>query len=402
MSASVRQGRKDAFRKICQHVRGVFPFETQKEFADFQKLEKAYERRIPYIPGDARAFFPFLEEFFARLKNSHTKLGAYPGKLFFKPRGYSVWKEADMFYLVRNPRRCLGRIVSIDGETPKRIFSKWARRISSSTQQYRELRAKEFLLVKEQPATAVIRLYGRSKPLFLQRVRVKELRLQPREVVKKKMFPRGIGYLQIKTWISGGSLGKEIPKYLDVAIAHFVKKKSKLLIIDVRGNGGGSTNLANYLAGHLFKKQAVFGVVKERISPKTIALRSRKLLVQPKKPYLSFPIILLSDRFCYSANEYFIAGLKDNRRAYVIGEKTSGGSGNPELFEIPLQKERFWISVATWKYFRPNGKPLEGRGIAPNEFIPAIYKDFCRVKDRILGAALRKAGNVALTFPVCI
>lgn len=49
--------------------------------------------------------------------------------------------------------------------------------------------------------------------------------------------------------------------------------------------------------------------------------------------------------------------MKDNDRAVIIGEKTGGGQG------IKLNGKKFEYLMATWRYFRKNGRLVEGRGI---------------------------------------
>jgi C-terminal processing protease CtpA/Prc len=113
--------------------------------------------------------------------------------------------------------------------------------------------------------------------------------------------------------------------------------------------------------------------------------------VKPQKPYLELPIVLLIDTSCFSSNEYFIAGMKDNKRAILLGETTGGGSGNPIKLIFPFKKSFFELFISTWLYFRPNGQPLEGRGIKPHIIIKPRIKDLLAQNDAVLRRARAEA-----------
>jgi carboxyl-terminal processing protease len=201
-----------------------------------------------------------------------------------------------------------------------------------------------------------------------------------------KIINHKIGYLKIPNW----SPQEIISQLIDQKLSWFKRKSIKALIIDVRGNYGGDSRLARGLAGHFFEQQVSFGAVKQRLKNSTLHLENIKLLVEPQLPYYSWSIILLVDAGCFSSNEYFIAGLKDNKRAYVIGEATGGGSGNPKKFVIPFKNESFDLWVSTWRYIRPNGQALEGGGISPNLVIHKTLDDVIQAKDRVLEVAIKK------------
>jgi C-terminal processing protease CtpA/Prc len=161
------------------------------------------------------------------------------------------------------------------------------------------------------------------------------------------------------------------------------------LVIDVRMNGGGSGNTAALFAGHFFQRRVSFGVVQERVPGRTLRFRKRRLFVKPRRPFLSMPVALLIGVESLSANEYFIAGLIDNKRAIAIGETTGGSSGNPRKHTIPYGTSSFEVWVATWRYFRPNGKALEGIGIRQNLLARQTLEDQLRGNDVLLQYALK-------------
>jgi len=379
--------RQKAFKTIFINIKETFPFQSKKEFLNFKRLYERYFDKIKTLPEDDRYFFLHIEQFLASLKNSHTKLGNYPGKAFFKPKGYSVLYLNKRFYLQKNST-IIAEILDIDGKKPEEILRFNIRRISSSTRQYSIHRALMFLLVDQdgKPVHIKVRkLNGKMGTIRLRREKIVSKSLK--KLIETKLLSKQLGYIKISAWS-----GEETQSLLDRKIDYFTKNKIKALIIDVRGNDGGNSNIAKHLASHLFNKKVLFSITKYRISKRDFRLKRSLNNVEPTKPYLSVSIILLVDAVCFSSNEYFVGGLKDNKRAYLIGETTGGGSGNPKKFVIPYKESSFELLVSTWQYYRPNKIPLEGKGIKPHLVVRSTLQDFIKKHDRVLEVAVKKAG----------
>lgn len=379
--------RKKSFKEIFDAIKKTFPFSSKEEFNDFHVSYKSYFKQIENIADDDWEFFIFIERFLATLKNSHTKLGDYHGKIFYKPLKYCAILVDKKFYLQNHLGDLIGEILSIDGQRPIDILNFHIGRISSSTKQYSIYRALLFLLGDQSdvPVSLKVKMMkGDIKEIILKREKVINHPLK--DVIKSKIINGKIGYLKISTW-SGGEDAKKI---IDKKITYFIKNKAKKIIIDLRGNGGGDSRIATHLAGHFFNKKVLFSIAEERISENNFKLKNRHMYVDPLEPYLDVPIIILIDEACFSSNEYFIAGTKDNKRALLIGRTTGGGSGNPKKFIIPYGDKSFELLVSTWNYFRPNGKLLEGKGIRPHIIIKQDLEDLIKRGDRALKVAIQK------------
>lgn len=378
--------RQKAFKTTYTNIKETFPFQSKKEFFNFKKLYEKYFDKIKTLSEDDRYFFLHIEQFLASLKNSHTKLGNYPGKIFFKPKGYSVLFLNKRFYLQKGGN-VIAEVLNIDGKKPEEILMFNIKRISSSTIQYSIYRALMFILADQESKTAYIKvrkLDGKTETIRLKRERIISKPLK--KLVETRLLSKQLGYIKIAAWS-----GEETPGLLDKKINYFIKNKIKALIIDVRGNDGGNSNIAKHLASHLFNKKVLLSITKYRTSSRSFKLRRSFNYVEPIKPYLGIPIILLVDLACFSSNEYFIAGLKDNNRAYLIGETTGGGSGNPKKFIIPYRESSFELLVSTWQYYRPNKMPLEGKGIKPHLIVRPTLQDFIKKHDRVLEVAVKRA-----------
>ncbi len=380
--------RQLTFKKIFSAIKKTFPFESKKEFLKFKSLYEKYYSEIKNLPENDRSFFLHIEQFLASLKNSHTKLGNYPGKTFFKPKGYSVLYLNKRFYLQKGGN-IIAEILDIDGKKPEEILKFNIKRISSSTKQYSIYRALMFILMDQDGKFARIKVKNFNGKVRIIRLRREKIVFKPfKTLIETKLLSKQLGYIKILAWA-----GEEMPNLLDKRINYFIKNKIKALIIDVRGNDGGNSNIAKHLASHLFNKKVLFNITKNRTSSRSFRLRRSFNYVEPIKPYLGIPIILLVDSACFSSNEYFVGGLKDNKRAYLIGETTGGGSGNPKKFVIPYKESSFELFVSTWQYYRPNKMLLEGKGIKPHLVVRPTLQDFIKRYDRVLEVAIKKAGE---------
>lgn len=379
--------RKKSFREVFAVIKKTFPFSSKEEFKIFYNAYNKYSKEISNLVEDDRNFFLSIERFLASLKNSHTKLGSYPGKIFFKPLKYSVVLVDKKFYLQNHLGNLIGEILSIDEKRPIDILNFHISRISSSTKQYSNYRALLFLLTDqiEKPILLKIRkINGEMRRFILPR---KIIVYKPwKNTIEAKIINKNIGYLKIRAWHGEGA-----GDLIDKKIKYFIRNKVKSLIIDIRGNEGGDSRIAKHLASHFFNKKVLFSIVEERMSENNFKLKKRAAYIEPLDPYLDLPIILLIDEVCFSSNEYFIAGMKDNRRVLLIGRTTGGGSGNPKKFIIPYGDQSFELLVSTWNYFRPNSKPLEGKGIKPHISIKQNLDDLIKKRDKTLEVAIKEA-----------
>ena len=175
-------------------------------------------------------------------------------------------------------------------------------------------------------------------------------------------------------------------------------REAKALVVDVRGNGGGSTpqQLTKALMGRPYRWWA-------EATPQTLAvLRYRREYhtntmmtwggetIEPGEPVFRGRLIILADGGCGSACEDFVMPFKDNGRATVIGERTAGSTGQPYLHDFG---NGMLIVVGSIRTFFPDGAPFEGVGIAPDIELPASLKDLREGTDAVLRRAVEEAAK---------
>lgn len=146
-------------------------------------------------------------------------------------------------------------------------------------------------------------------------------------------------------------------------------KNVKGIIIDLRGNGGGSLNESRTLTG-LFIDSGPVVQVRSGNGRVDIERDSDGVI------HYDGPLTVLVDRYSASASEIFAAAMQDYNRAIVIGEQTFGkgtvqrhkGLGRYyDMNENPLGS----IQFTTAKFYRISGGSTQHIGVVPDILYPS-------------------------------
>ena len=141
------------------------------------------------------------------------------------------------------------------------------------------------------------------------------------------------------------------------------------IIIDLRGNGGGSLNESRTLTG-LFIDSGPVVQVRSGNGRVDIERDSDGVI------HYDGPLTVLVDRYSASASEIFAAAMQDYNRAIVIGEQTFGkgtvqrhkGLGRYyDMNENPLGS----IQFTTAKFYRISGGSTQHIGVIPDILYPS-------------------------------
>jgi len=165
---------------------------------------------------------------------------------------------------------------------------------------------------------------------------------------------------------SATDVAKEVQKLKDAKVDG--------IVIDLRGNGGGSLNDVVDMAG-LFIEDGPIVQVKGR-DEKASVLSDRD-----KDVLYSGPLAVMVDEMSASASEIFAAAIQDYHRGVIIGSTSTYGKGtvqrsisldpqseNP-LFSRPSQGLGD-VKLTFRKFYRINGGATQLRGVVPDIVIP--------------------------------
>jgi len=190
-----------------------------------------------------------------------------------------------------------------------------------------------------------------------------------REIVKIKPIKSdlelddygGIGYIRIVTFNNQTiSELKKAVKDLSKK-AQLEKKEIKGLILDVRNNPGGLLDQAIAVCEY-FLDHGIIVSTKGKKDEENVVISAGRFV--EKAPQV--PMVVLINSGSASASEIVAGALQDHSRAIIIGT-TSFGKGLVQTF-TQINK-RAAVKFTTAKYFTPNGRSINGKGIEPDIFI---------------------------------
>jgi C-terminal processing protease CtpA/Prc len=171
-----------------------------------------------------------------------------------------------------------------------------------------------------------------------------------------------IGYLEFRGFFDP-ELGAET-----LAAAMNFLSSTDALIIDLRGNGGGSPEMVALVCSYLFGPEPVhLNDLYWREGNRTDEFWTRKEVAG--KRYLNKDVYVLTSKRTFSGAEEFTYNLKNLKRATIIGETTGGGAHPGGGFRI---NEHFSMFVPTGRAISPITKTnWEGTGVKPDIEVPA-------------------------------
>ncbi len=194
------------------------------------------------------------------------------------------------------------------------------------------------------------------------------------KAAKSKVYFEGVGVGDENS--QGKKLGViTIPSFYNNLSRDVKKEIEKLkaqevqgIVIDLRGNGGGSLPEATLLTGLFIDKGPVVQI-------RNGANRVDVLRDKDGISYYDGPLTVMVDRYSASASEIFAAAIQDYGRGIIVGEHTFGkgtvqqhrGLGRVyDLYENPLGSIQYTIA----KFYRINGGSTQHRGVLPDIAFP--------------------------------
>jgi hypothetical protein len=137
-----------------------------------------------------------------------------------------------------------------------------------------------------------------------------------------------VGYIYYGSFMSGFSDGQM--KYL---VEKF--KDCRGIIIDIRGNGGGSIALIPQLTSYFVQEEQLTGYVRYKNGPAHEDFTTwYPQLVEPAGEVFQQPVVVLTNRSVYSAANSFASYMASLPQVTLMGDRTGGGGGAPFSGEL--------------------------------------------------------------------
>ncbi|WP_457677616.1 S41 family peptidase [Thermovibrio sp.] len=207
--------------------------------------------------------------------------------------------------------------------------------------------------------------WSEPKPFTITRAIIKI------QSVKYKILPGDIGYIRF-TMFQRNSVG-EFKKALKALMKD---KNLQGIIVDVRNNPGGLLDSAVAISDFFLPKGDLIVYTKGRI-PESI--KKYYSIHEPVIP-VNIPVVMLVNGGTASAAEILTGALRYNDRAIVVGEKTFGKGSVQTLYPLDMG---YAIKITTAKYYMPNHKCIDGKGIEPDIVVKLSKKDIEEIKKEL-------------------
>ncbi len=181
----------------------------------------------------------------------------------------------------------------------------------------------------------------------------------------------GYGYIRLNRW--------KDPAHEQFRQALLELRDTPGLIIDLRGNGGGSPSEVHGIGGYFFPNTVSFG--------KFIRRSGRPVEIESGKPGMQIyqnPIVILMNESSGSGSELFASAMQELGRAVVVGRQSCGCLLAATPRKLTGGSE---LNISEFGYLSPKGNRIEGSGVTPDVVVPLTLDDIRERKDSVLAEA---------------
>jgi retinol-binding protein 3 len=140
-------------------------------------------------------------------------------------------------------------------------------------------------------------------------------------------LPGNIGYIDLVTFNNPGTAGPT------AAAAMGLVANCDALIIDLRHNGGGDTDMSTLLSSYFFNERTHLTDIETRISNDHEEVWTLDDVTGSRMP--DVPLFVLLSRYSYSTAEAFAYQLQQLGRAVIVGQQTRGGAHSVKYMTEP-------------------------------------------------------------------
>ncbi len=335
---------------------------------DMDSLYQSFSERVRQARTTAD-YGLLVQEYIAALKCSHAST-AYR---YYFIDAMVKYIEGEVF--ISNPGEELldadfidkDRIVAVDGVPVKEWMDDNSRLRSASTSAFNRLSSARSTIVSLTDSLRTYTIVRESDTLSLQ-AEMKRPDGSPfvAAPVKAEVLQDSIGYLSIPSM--------QNPVMEQFAEAYPKIKDLPYLIIDIRENGGGSSGNGIKLCQYFIHERQPHCLNNQINRPYTL---------KPESDAYKGKIYLLTSTFTCSAAESFAIDMWESGNVILVGEPTSGDTGNKPRY-FGTSRGTYFRIPTNQPALSPKGFPLEGVGVPPHYEVYQTIEDYMMGNDTVL------------------
>lgn len=167
-------------------------------------------------------------------------------------------------------------------------------------------------------------------------------------------------------------------------------RKRRSLIVDLRGNPGGSLETLKSFLGGVFDKDVKVSDRVTRNDSKVLVAKSRR------QNAFSGKLVVLVDSKSASASELFARVVQLEKRGIVLGDKTAGAVMESKRFSYKHGFDTvvfYGASITDADLVMTDGKSLERTGVTPDELLLPNAEDLASGRDPVMAHAVELCGS---------
>ena len=169
-------------------------------------------------------------------------------------------------------------------------------------------------------------------------------------------------YIDFKAWRNREPDYRSSAKDVETILKKFTDQRVDAVLIDLRGNSGGSLFEANKLTGLFVSSGATLQVKESNGSVRPWGDARAKQIWKK-------PMAVMVDRYSASASEIFAGAIQDYQRGIIIGQKTFGKGTVQKLDNLSSGQ----IKITESKFYRITGAGMQSKGIHPDITLPSTW-----------------------------
>lgn len=190
--------------------------------------------------------------------------------------------------------------------------------------------------------------------------------------IESRQLESGIVYVRIPLFLNAGSQVRQALRNLDA---------TKGLVLDLRGNGGGSAFDLQDVANLFYSTAGVLARTTMRYGMETMTVAGTGEAAYRGR------LVVLVNHATGSAAEILAAALQEQRAASVLGDTSAGAVLISNELRLPTGGT---FQFALGDVRTAAGRRLEGTGVIPNEVVPVTVDDLRSGRDAAVQRAIAR------------